>query len=319
VLLPKGKTMKPKTSRIVVSAVALFLTIAADQPQQAAACEECQLRKEGTYLGQFTLMGNGTVRSFVTYGKNGKPSSLGVTFSESALSGLPEKLPASMPMWEYALSLPPEARVTGFDHISLDWSPQGHEPNGIYTKPHFDVHFYLTSRAERKKITFQGVDKVAGARRPAARFLPAGYVLPPGTAIPNMGAHAIDAAAPELTGKGFTHTFVYGYYKGQVNFMEPMVTKAFLETKPNVTIPVKQPTAYFARGYYPTSYSMKYDAVRQEYTVSLDGLTLREALRRSTPSSPTAHKTSLDNQQPTFHKRGKASQRATQATRTQAK
>jgi hypothetical protein len=60
-----------------------------------------------------------------------------------------------------------------------------------------------------------------------------------------------------------------------VNFVEPMVTKAFLETKPNITIPLKQPAAFPKRGYYPTSYSMKYDATRQEYTVSLDGLTLR--------------------------------------------
>jgi hypothetical protein len=125
--------MKLKTSRLVASAVALFPTIATGQPQQAAACEECQLRKEGTYMGQFTLMGNGTVRSFVTYGKGGKPSSLGVTFSESALSGLREKLLAGMPMWEYALALPSEARVTGFDHISLDWNPRGHETTDLKT------------------------------------------------------------------------------------------------------------------------------------------------------------------------------------------
>jgi hypothetical protein len=117
--------MKTSTARIVASTAALFLTLAANQPQKANACEECQLRKEGTYLGQFTLMGNGTVRSFVTYGKNGKPSSLGVTFSESALFGLPEKLPGGMPMWEYALALPAEARATGFDHISLDWNHRG--------------------------------------------------------------------------------------------------------------------------------------------------------------------------------------------------
>jgi hypothetical protein len=310
--------MKPKTSQFAASAVALFLTLVAAQPQRASACEECQLRKEGTYLGQFTLMGNGTVRSFVTYGKDGKPSSLGVTFSESALSGLPEKLPLGMPMWEYALALPPEARSTGFDHISLDWSPQGHEPNGIYTKPHFDVHFYLTSRAERKKITFQGADKIAGARKPAAKFFPSGYILPPDTAIPNMGAHAIDATAPELNGKDFTHTFVYGYYNGQVNFIEPMISKAFLETRPNVTIPIKAPAAYSKRGYYPTSYSMKYDAVRQEYTVSLDGLMLREVLHRSTPLLPTAHKTSPGNRQSTLHIPDKSSLKGTQAARSQA-
>jgi hypothetical protein len=270
------KTMKINTRKTLLSLATILISLATAAPQRASACEECQLRKAGTYMGQFTLMGNGTVRSWVKYGSNGRPASLGVTFSETALSGLPQKLPKGMPMWEYVLTLPKEARVTGFDHISLDWNPQGHDPLKLYKAPHFDVHFYLSSQKERKAITFQGADKVRGIKTPDAKYFPAGYITPPGTAVPQMGAHAIDSATPELKGQPFTHTFLYGYHAGQITFIEPMISKAFLDGKPNVFIPVKQPAAYLKRGYYPTSYRMAFDPVRREYTISLDGLTLRQ-------------------------------------------
>jgi hypothetical protein len=238
---------------------------------RASACDECALRKSGVYMGQYTLMGNGTLRSWVKYEK-GKPSSLGVTFSEKALSGLKTKLPGKMPAMEYQLALPKEAKVTGFDHISLDWVPQGHVPKGVYDKPHFDIHFYMMSPSQRKKITAAGKDFAVCTKQPEARFLPAGYIAPPDTAVPFMGLHAIDAASPELKGQPFEKTFIYGYYNGQMSFIEPMVALDYLRTKPNLSTPIKRPVSYPQAGFYPSRYSIRYDATREEYTVSLDGL-----------------------------------------------
>jgi hypothetical protein len=34
----------------------------------------------------------------------------------------------------------------------LDWNPRGHIPDGVYTVPHFDVHFYLITREQREEI-----------------------------------------------------------------------------------------------------------------------------------------------------------------------
>jgi hypothetical protein len=240
----------------------------------AQACEECQLRKGGTYLGQFTLMGNGTVRSWVKY-QNGKPSSLGVTLSESAITGLRTNLPKQMPVVEYKLALPKEAKVTGFDHISLDWAPQGHVPKGVYDKPHFDIHFYTMAPAERLKITAVGKDLAICSKKPTTRFIPTGYIAPPETSIPQMGMHAIDSASPELNGQPFSSTFIYGYYNGQMNFVEPMVALSFLQTKANFSAPVKVPAAYAKQGYYPTLYSVTYDQERGEYSVALEGLIWR--------------------------------------------
>jgi hypothetical protein len=55
-----------------------------------------------------------------------------------ALKGLPEGK-----TMEFTLALPKEAAPTAYNHIGIDWNPQGHEPQGIYDKPHFDFHFYM--------------------------------------------------------------------------------------------------------------------------------------------------------------------------------
>ena len=60
-----------------------------------------------------------------------------------------------------------------------------------------------------------------------------------------------------------------------MTFLEPMATRAFFETRPNITEKIKLPSAYKKHGFYPTAYSIKYDPVRKEYSVSLEGLTYR--------------------------------------------
>jgi hypothetical protein len=254
---------------------ALLVLSASVLPRAATACDQCKLNKQGLYFGEFRILGDGTVRSWVQLGKDNKPAAMGVTLSETALRGLettPAKTPAEMMKHENPLTLPRQAAATGFDHISVDWNPQGHDPKGIYDKPHFDFHFYRISQAARDQITATGKDLAKCDKLPSKRFIPAGYILAPKTEFPRMGAHWVDPTSPELTGKLFTSTFIYGSYDGKLNFIEPMVTKAFLESKPNFTAPVKVPAAYEKPGYYPTRYSVKYDETRQEITIALEGL-----------------------------------------------
>lgn len=228
-----------------------------------------------TFVGEAKPIGNGTVRSWVTTGADGKPTAIGVTFTEPALSGLPPSLTPGLIWTEFLLPLPPEASATGFDHVGLNWNPKGHDPEGVYNVPHFDFHFYLISPAERERITTRG-DDLERVRKPLpAEFVPEGYVLAPASEEPGMGLHWVEPHSHEFHGKAFTHTFIYGSYNGRMIFLEPMITKAFLETRPNITVPIKLPAKYQKPGYYPTRYSVKYDPESREYTVSIDGLTLR--------------------------------------------
>ena len=138
--------------------------------------------------------------------------------------------------------------------------------------PHFDFHFYMISQADKEKITLKGEDLARAHKAPAPEFMPEGYVLPEGTEVPRMGAHAIDPSSPEFNKMPFTKTFIYGFYDGQMIFLEPMMTKAFLETRPNTADRIKLPRTYARHGYYPTMYSVKHDAVQREYEISIEGL-----------------------------------------------
>lgn len=226
----------------------------------------------GTYDGPLRGMGIGSANAFITLDDSGRPTAIGIRMSESALIGLPAIPPRDADGWEYVLYLPKEASISGYNHIVIDWNPKGHIPPGVYDKPHFDFHFYLISSEEREKITAKGEDLVRAHKAPAPEFMPEGYILPEGTEVPRMGAHAIDLSGPEFNKLPFTKTFIYGFYDGHMIFVEPMMTKAFLDTKPNAVDRVKLPKTYSKHAYYPTSYGVNYNATQREYEISLEGL-----------------------------------------------
>jgi Hypothetical protein TTHB210 len=226
-----------------------------------------------TYKGAPMHVGKGTARIVVHTDKSGKPSSIAVMMTPSAMKGLPTELNKKNTegSWEYPLSMPKDGPKTGYTHVVIDWNPHGHPPPHIYTVPHFDFHFYAISSAAVEKISFKGPTDPAVKVSNAALVAP-DYKVIPDTAVNKMGVHAIDTTAPEFHGKPFTATFIYGYDNGQMIFVEPMVTLAYLATKPDLTLPVKAPAQYSHPGYYPTSYSVRYDKRSKAFVVGLDGL-----------------------------------------------
>lgn len=133
----------------------------------------------------------------------------------------------------------------------------------------------MISEQDRNRITVQGDDVARSEKQPAAEFVPEGYIYVPEPAIPRMGAHWINPLSHEFHGQAFTKTFIYGSYNGNLIFAEPMITKAFLESKTNVTEAISLPAKYERHAYYPTKYSVKYDPATKEYTIALEGMTQR--------------------------------------------
>ncbi|MGP8305019.1 DUF5602 domain-containing protein [Vibrio sp. YIC-376] len=240
----------------------------------AGCASDMEKVKPGTYEGSKTPIGQGEAHSFVTIGENGTPTKIGVKLSESALSGLP--MPATEHEYEYNLPLPPELFSTGYRQIVIGWNPHGHIPVGVYDTPHFDFHFYLIDSSDRKKITAVGDDLARAHKAPPEQYMPTGYILPPGTEVPNMGAHAVNPQGDEFTKHSFTKTFIYGFYDGQMIFVEPMITKAYLETKPDVHSTIAVPHKYSSPAHYPTSYVVVYNQANREYEISLENLVLSE-------------------------------------------
>jgi len=232
--------------------------------------EPTQTSKAATIVGEKKTVGDGEATAWLKLDDAGNPTSVGLTLTEGALTGLPT---ATDPPGMYDIMLPAQASATAYNHIGLDWNPAGHPPPGIYDPPHFDMHFYQISMTERNGITL--ADTVTGFVIPQDGYMAPDYMLGP-ELVPGMGFHAIDTTSHEFHGSTFDKTLIYGYFKGKMIFTEPMITLAYLQSKPNVTENLKLPTNYPATGlYYATTYSVKYDETTKEYTISLDGLTKR--------------------------------------------
>lgn len=226
-----------------------------------------------TYEGKAARMGKGSARTVVRADTGGRPVAIGVVFTASALEGLPKAAKGANPDFPYVLAMPAKGPKTVVDHVVVNWESAGHPPPKVYDVPHFDFHFYLVSRAERTKVKFNSDGESADPRQqPPAELLPAGYVVPPGTAVSQMGVHAIDPASPEFHGQPFTATFIYGYYNKQLTFIEPMASLAFLQSKPTFSAPLARPGKFSKAGAYPSSYSVRYDEATRSYEVTLTDL-----------------------------------------------
>jgi hypothetical protein len=245
-------------------------------------------------------VGDGWARAYVALDASGNALALGVSLDEAALAGLPAnphpasrcfdkngdgKMDQHECLGDYAFifALPDgkAARaVAPFKWMSLNWNPHGHIPPAPppWAAPHFDFHFYIQERDEVKRIRTGACGELIDCEdfKRATRPVPAKYVhrdhIDVGAAVPDMGNHLIDSRSPELAKNGppFTYTFIYGAYDGRISFLEPMITHAYLASKPSMCARIKQPRGWEVAGAYPTKYCIRYLDSLRRYTVSLE-------------------------------------------------
>ena len=265
------KTLLSATAVVVISTLGV-----------AIACSDSTtaVNKSALVYGPSVSFAQGSARAWVQTDASGATSAIGIAMTETALTGLPTTVSGANPTALMAsLPLPAEAAGTGFDHAELGWNPLGHEPAQIYGLPHFDMHFYTVTSATQMAILPNDPQwATKAANLPTAAFVPTGYVAPPApivaSAVPQMGVHWTDVKSPEFNGQPFTSTFIFGSWDGQFIFLEPMITKAFLDSHPvNATKSIPQPTQWAKSGSYPTTYSVNYDATAKEFRITLGGLT----------------------------------------------
>lgn len=224
-----------------------------------------------TYDGAVVNIGNGSAHTFIILDKKNNPTSIGISVSANALNGLPTQGDPNMGgvVPGYLLNFPAEANGSGFNHCEVDWNPNGHEPAFAYGVPHFDFHFYFITPQEQSQI-IPGPDTIPVN----PQFIPQNYVSAK-IAVPNMGTHWVDTTSAEFSGQPFTITFIYGFYHGNMIFLEPMITRQFLQTKPDILFPIKQPQLFQKHGYYPKQIHLYFDNNKQEYMIALEGLSYK--------------------------------------------
>jgi hypothetical protein len=253
-------------------------------------------------------LGDGFAQVYAELDGEGAPRVIGVSFDE----GMLEDLPAMPNTWSRCFDKNGDGRIaeqgecngdyelrfvlpeelaqranTPFKWVSVNFNPMGHPPPAppVWAVPHVDFHFYLMPEEAVAQIRpgpcseLIDCDDFERAQIP----IPAGYVhadhIDVGAAVPDMGNHLIDSKSPELVAGGpeFTHTFIFGAYDGQVTFYEPMITLAYLQSRPDLCVPIKQPEAWATEGYYPTTYCIRHLADEESYTVSLEDFVRRTA------------------------------------------
>ena len=261
---PVQRRFTPRTVFAAILGVSVVafgaLTSCSDNDSPTAAAAQ-------VFKGVEVPFGNGSARTELAV-KGGNVVSAAVVLSATALEGLPTQLPP-MQSLEFILPLPTGGPATVFDHVGVNWQPTGHPPMGIYTTPHFDVHFYMVTQAQRGAISPADPQYGAkSARQPTPEERPLGYTLDAG-GIPRMGVHAGATDAAENRGLPFTTSFIYGFYDGGMIFLEPMLTRAFLLSRPDTTMKIATPARYPRSGAYATAYNVRYDSAAQEYRVEL--------------------------------------------------
>ena len=237
------------------------------------ACKK-ETEKEKTFKGATVQVHDGKAWSTFSVKDDGTPDQLAIVVDDAALNSLPEGGESGHHHDNnLAVPLHPKAlKSTPFQFIGLDWNPAGHDPQNVYTLPHFDFHFYMMPHAEVEAM----VDMSKVMIQPGAEYLPANYVA--GHPVPKMGLHWIDITSPELNPDNpvtFTQTMILGSYNGQVNFYEPMITSAFLRSTNTFERSIPQPAKVHVTGYYPTK--MRIAKKGGETAVILEGFVLRQA------------------------------------------
>lgn len=216
-----------------------------------------------TFYSSTQPVGNGVARGWIKVSQNGDPLEVGVNFSGKTLINLSDE-----PQM-FVFELPKNKGQNFYTHLLMDWNPHGHEPNGIYDLPHFDFHFYITPSNERMSIP--PMDPPYMDLAPEAEYVPEYYMQLPGL-VPGMGAHWVDLTSSELHGAKFTQTFIWGSYAGAFIFWEPMITKEYLESYPDASFDIRQPSAYQKAGWYPMKYKISYLTKPDEFSVALTDL-----------------------------------------------
>ncbi len=236
----------------------------------------------GTYFGQTQPMGNGSVRSFVSVGSDGKPASLGVSFSENALTGLPSDLPPLQHGISTVIQFPSEAAQTPFNHIELRYWPEGHDPDGVLSLSHIDFVSFVISPQERDQITAQGENLAKVLKTPQDSYIPLGFAPIPSVdfayAEARFGTRYFDVAklTPVLSGtETFTTAVFYGYYNGQTNFIEIPITIPLLQSQSGITDTFAAPSSAAKAGYYPTRFRVQRNPVTNEQTFFLENFVYR--------------------------------------------
>ena len=235
--------------------------------------------KTNVFKGPEVQYGSGKARSLIRLDKEGFPLEIAIELTPEVLSDL-SALHSNGHEETVVLPLHKKAKeVTPFEHIGLNFQPDGHGP--VFWNTHFDFHFYTITNEERMAIPpYDATDQsiVDGYNLfPDATKMPEDYIKFPfqGGAYPYMGKHWVPA--DWATGYNpFTHVMILGSYAQKNNFIEPMITVDYLMSGDEFSGTYSQPLTFEEPGNnYPTKYNIYHDDLTGNIYISLSEFVTR--------------------------------------------
>lgn len=270
--------MKHKAWLLPLVSAALFVGCQKDRGIENSIVREELSGKSASeqtnvFKGPNRMLGNGHARTWFRMNHLQQPLELGIEITAAALENLPSSYP--MPTPDHTTIVLPlhnkATEYTPFDHVGLNWNPAGHPPPNLFMVPHFDIHFYLMSLADRLNIPNYAPNSAFDIYPPAG-YMPATYAPGPGGEI-QMGKHW---SLPPAQIAPFTRTMILGSYNGAFTFVEPMITLSYLQSGASSSLPYAQPAKFAEAGYYPTQYNIYRDD-KGDYQITLSNFVWRNA------------------------------------------
>jgi hypothetical protein len=221
----------------------------------------------GVYYGGSVTFNGVSISTFIEAINYNQPVKIGYQMSATFLNNLPNS--NSPEGNELSLSLPtlptmqcpcPDGYnpsiIQPYNHATFLWYPNGTDPQGIFSFPKFDFHFYTITQDERMAIGDANDSKQLLA--PDPEYIPSNYYGPVGP-VAMMGSHWVDLLSPEFNGGTFTSSNTYGSYNAKVVFQSLTMTRAYLMSSNSINDmkPIRQPLAYQINGWYPTQFHVE--------------------------------------------------------------
>ena len=111
--------------------------------------------KKGLHKGEEVKVHAGKAWTWAKISKKGTPENIGITLTDEALNSVPMGSGnmghghggGQHDYWIVKFS-PVTGTIIPFNFVLMNWNPNGHPPEKIYDKPHFDFHFYSSTPEE---------------------------------------------------------------------------------------------------------------------------------------------------------------------------
>ena len=224
--------------------------------------------------GSSGTMFGATVTTWARLASDGTVLSAGATLPMALIEHAPAMPEGTAPMAgppagyvPFAVDFPEAVKATTFlDHVDVGWVAGGHPP--VYMVPHFDLHFFTLSAKAVQAIDCKDLSQASPAQI-APHYVPA---VPPNAkpdqvCVPFMGFHSLPMTdlAP---GMKFKKTMLAVYYAGQLNAIEPMITRDTLMEKQSFSLPLPALAMVGKATRFPTHFEAVFDPASDAYQLT---------------------------------------------------